>query len=144
MDSGQRELAEALRRAHAALERDLENLKARLRDPADLTPAEVRLRLAQTRADLAAHFRFEEQNGYLDTVLQRAPNRDQVVQHLLDEHRVLMESVSALIEAAAAGHAADTVFRQKVLAWIDSLRDHETRENLLVQDAFNLEVVAED
>jgi type II secretory pathway component PulJ len=143
MDSRQKERAAALRQAHVALERDLENLEARLREPAELTPAELHLRLSRTRTDLAEHFRREEENGYMNTVLEHSPNRDQVVQHLLQEHRFLLDAVNALIEAAA-GHQPDAELRRKVLTWIESLRDHEMRENILVQDAFNLDVAAED
>jgi hypothetical protein len=34
--------------------------------------------------------------------------------------------------------------RQKVLDWPQSVRRHERRENVPVQDAFNLDLAAED
>jgi ElaB/YqjD/DUF883 family membrane-anchored ribosome-binding protein len=137
-------VAEALRQAHAALGRDLRELAAAAGVPSGAGLAEVTVRLDKTREHLAEHFRFEEENGYMDAVLQRNPNRERTVQHLRDEHRRLTESLEALLGEAAAAGGPKEGLREKILAWVESVRDHESRENALVQEAFNVDLTAED
>jgi hypothetical protein len=136
-------LAETLRLAHEALLRDLRGLETAARPEAQTSRAEMGMRLRRTRAHLTDHFRFEEQNGYLDSVLRRDPNRERKVECLHDDHRRLAEELEGLLdEAAEVG--PDGPLLEKVLAWVASVRDHEARENALVQDAFNVESAAED
>jgi hypothetical protein len=142
VEERQRALAEALRRAHADLGKDLRELEAAARAPAGLT--EMAARLDRTRLHLAEHFRFEEEDGYMTAVLQRDPNRERTIQHLRDEHRRLAEALAALLDEAAAGRGPGEALREQVLAWVAGVRDHESRENALVQDAFNVDLSAED
>jgi hypothetical protein len=134
-------LGEAFHEAHVALGKDLRELTAAARAPSGTLP-ELAACLERTQVHLAEHFRFEEENGYMDAVLQRDPNRERTVGHLRDEHRRLAESLEAL-RALAAGGPGEAL-RTKVLAWVESVRDHESRENALVQEVFNVEVSAED
>jgi hypothetical protein len=136
-------LAQTLRLAHEALLRDLHGLEAAGRAEAQTSPAEMGMRLRRTRAHLTDHFRFEEQNGYLDVVLRRDPNRERTVERLHDDHRRLAEELERLLEDTAEQRPGDALLA-KVRAWVESVRDHEARENALVQDAFNVEPVAED
>jgi hypothetical protein len=136
-------LAETLRLAHAALLRDLRGLEAAARMDGETSRAEMGMRLRRTRAHLTDHFRFEEQNGYLDTVLRRDPHRKRTVERLHDDHRRLGEELDGLLEESAE-HGPSAPLLAKVLTWVESVRDHETRENALVQDAFNVETAAED
>jgi hypothetical protein len=135
--------AERLRRAHAALEKDLLRLEEAARPPSAVGHAELGARLQRTRGRLTEHFGFEEENGYMDAVLERDPNRERTVRHLHDDHRRLLESLDALRGRAAGGGPPETL-RADVLAWLASVRDHESRENALVQDAFNVDLSAED
>jgi hypothetical protein len=135
-------LAEALGLTHAALLEELRELEEAARSPA-AGPGVLRARLAKTRAHLAMHFRFEE-DGYMDAVLQREPHRERVVGQLRQEHHRLAESLDALIREAGAADQPTEAFRAKVRAWVGSVRDHESRENALVQAVFNLDVGAED
>jgi hypothetical protein len=136
-------LTEALGLTHAALLEELYELEEAARSPA-AGPGVLGARLAKARTHLATHFRFEEEDGYMDVVLQREPQRGRAVEELRQEHRRLAESLDALIsEAGPAGQPAEA-FRAKVRAWVGSVRDHESRENALVQAVFNLDVGAED
>ena len=143
MENLHRSLAEDLRRAHAELRKDLRELEAAARTPAGAGGEELRACLGLTGAHLTEHFRLEEQNGYMDAVLQRDPNRERAVRHLQDEHRRLAASLDALLEAAA-GRGPPEALRAGVLSWVERVRDHEARENALVQDTFNVDLSAED
>jgi len=65
-------VAEALGRAHEALLADLRELE----QAADPSSGEglvgLRARLGEARVHLTEHFRFEEENGYMDAVRARA------------------------------------------------------------------------
>jgi hypothetical protein len=103
---------------------------------------DLSIRLDRTRAHLAEHFRFEEENGYLAGVLERAPHLERAIHHLREEHGELLRSLDAL-GAEARGAAARDV-RAGVLEWIRQARKHERSENVLVQDAYNIDLTAED
>jgi hypothetical protein len=135
---------EALRKAHRALFKDLEKLEAATR-AASATDARIWSReLDQARSPLAEHFRLEEEGGYMATVLQREPRLEHSVQHLLKEHQRLLSSLDALLQAAREAPHIDDRFLTQVRTWIDDVKAHETRENSLVEEAFNLDTSAED
>jgi hypothetical protein len=136
--------AAALAEAHRALLKDLDDLErfAELSVPAE--PAKVCGRLKALCAHLGKHFRFEEQSGYMQTVLARAPHLERRVQRLRQEHDELWGSLATLITQAGELPAGGDEFRQALRAWVEQVRDHETRENVLVEDTFNTEVAAGD
>jgi hypothetical protein len=133
---------EGLHQAHATLRRDLGELEAAARAPSGAAPEALASHLRRTRAHLAEHFRFEEENGYMGAVLLRDPNQGRRVEQLLDEHRRLFAALEALLDNAGQG-AGETV-GAKVLEWVAAVRRHEEREDTLVQDVFNVDTSAED
>jgi cell division septum initiation protein DivIVA len=137
-------VAEDLRQAHATLLQDVGTLEDAARPTANEDLTEFRSRLAATRKHIAEHFRFEEQNGYMDTIRKREPRLERAIEQLAQEHRQLAQALEALMaDAAAATTMADSL-RERVREWIGHLRQHELRENELVQAAFNLDIGAED
>ena len=144
MGNKHRSAAEALMRAHLALRKDLGKLEEAARPASGAGAAELRARLGATRTHVVEHFRFEEENGYLDAVAKREPRLERAVQQLADDHRRLAQSLDALVEEARVAPHLDDTFRGKVLTWMEQLRRHEDRENDLVQDAFNTDIGAED
>src|SRR5262249_5763440 len=130
--------------AHAALRKDLRDLEGEALGPSGAEPAKMHPRLTRTRAHLAEHFKLEEKDGYMGAVLASAPHRARVVEHLRGEHQRLMAALDALLDQAAAAHGPDEALRAKVLAWVETVRDHESREDALVQDTFNVELSADD
>jgi hypothetical protein len=137
-------LAESLRQAQAALLEDLRNLEAASRAAPREGPGELRARLEATRAHLAEHFRLEEQNGYLEAVRKREPRLERTVQQLAEEHRRLLQALEALIDEARWPRCLGEPFQAEVWGWVERVRQHEVRETDLVQDAFNLDLGAED
>ncbi len=137
-------LAESLQQAHAALLDDLRKLEEASRAAPREGPGELRTRLDATHAHLVEHFRFEEQNGYLDAVRKQEPRLERVIEQLAQEHRQLLQALEALIEAARSPRCLGEPFQAEVREWVERVRQHEVRENDLVQDAFNLDLGAED
>jgi hypothetical protein len=135
---------EGLTRAHDALLKDLLQLEKEAQSPSGTKAVKMRTRLDQVRTHITQHFRFEEQYGYMDVVLQRAPHQERIIELLRQEHCQLANSLEALREEVRAAPSLDDAFRDKVRAWVALVRDHEARENKLVQEAFNLDIGAED
>lgn len=139
-----RSVAEALNRAHVALRKDLGKLEEAARPDSGEGAAALRKRLAATRTHVTEHFRFEEESGYLDGVRKREPRLERAAQQLEEEHRALAQTLDALVEEAQVDAGVGDAFRARLREWLERLRKHEARENELVQDAFNLDIGAED
>jgi DNA-binding transcriptional ArsR family regulator len=137
-------IAEALSRAHAALLEDLRKLEEAASPGSRDGLAEIRARLGATQAHIAEHFRFEEENGYLDALKKREPRLERTIRQLAEEHRQLAQSLAALVGEARAATSLGDKFREKTREWIERVRQHEHHENDLVQNAFNLDIGAED
>jgi hypothetical protein len=135
-------VAEALGRAHAAVLGDLQDLDRAA--GAHTTLAALRSRLSAIRTHLTEHFRFEEQNGYLEVVRKREPRLERAIEQLAEEHRQLIKGLNALLVEAVQATTLDAPLCEKVRVWTQQVRRHEVRENDLVQDAFCSEIGAED
>src|SRR5262249_61195710 len=105
--------------------------------------ADLADRLDVVRASIGEHFRFEEENGYMAAVLEIHPHLERMVQHLCEEHGQLLRSLDELRAEGRAGQLS-AAGRARGLAWARAVRRHERSENVLVQDAFNLDLSAED
>jgi hemerythrin-like domain-containing protein len=105
---------------------------------------ELRARLGATQTHVTEHFRFEEQNRYMDVVRKREPRLERAIQQLAEEHCQLAQSPVVLIELARAATSLDDSFREAVRRWVECVRQHEARENDVVLDAFNLDIGAEN
>jgi hypothetical protein len=137
-------VAEDLARAHRALLDDLRRLEDAARPSAEEGLEGLRARLAATRAHLAEHFRFEEEDGYLDAVRQSEPRLERAVEHLAEEHRSLMQTLDALLALARGAAPPEDRLREGLRQWVKEVRKHEARENDLVQDAFTQDIGTKD
>jgi hypothetical protein len=135
---------EELDLAHASLRKDLQALQDVVSADCDATPLRMGNRLAMARTQVTEHFAWEESNGWATAILQQEPRLEHAVRHLLQEHRELTQSLDTLIDEAAAIQHADKPFREKVLRWIERVRDHEARENELLEEAFEEDLGAGD
>jgi chromosome segregation ATPase len=136
--------AETLSRAHEALLNDLRQAEEVLRPASGEELTELRARLRATHAHLTDHFRFEEANGYMETVRKREPRLERTIQQLAEEHHQLAKSLDALIKEAETASNLGDKLRGEVRGWIERVRRHEARETDLVQNAFGLDIGAED
>src|SRR5437762_2280163 len=100
-------IAEALKKAHARLTEDLRQVEVMLRSSAPAAKADLSYELAKVRRCLTEHFRFEEQNGYMDVVWKTQPRFDRTIEHLHDEHRQLTYCLDELIAEAEATGSLD-------------------------------------
>lgn len=137
-------VVEALRQAHIALRKDLAGLENAARSSLSTDSAEMRSRLDRTRTHITEHFRCEEENGYMDAVLQREPNLARTVESLRDEHHQLAQELEGLIARTITRRPLEEAFGDQVRSWVETVRRHEARENTLVQNAFNVDLNAED
>ncbi len=144
MGTTENSVAEALGRAHAALLADLRELEQAARPSSREGLVELRARLVATQTHVTEHFRFEEQNGYMDAVRKREPRLERAIQQLAEEHRYPAQSLEVLVEQSGVATSLDDSLREEVQGWVERVRRHELRENDLVQDAFNLDIGAED
>jgi hemerythrin-like domain-containing protein len=127
-----------------ALLEDLRHLEEAVRSDSKKDMAALRACLSATRAHVAEHFRMEEQNGYMDVARQREPRLERAINGLATEHSHLRHGLDALIDESEKAANLGNTFRENVRKWIEQVRRHETRENDLVQDAFNLDIGPED
>jgi hypothetical protein len=134
----------ALGRAHAALLENLRRLEEATRPGSAEGLAELCARLTATQVYLLEHFRFEEQDGYMDVVRKREPRLERAVQELAEEHRQLAQSLAALLARARPALGPGHSIREAVRDWVERVRRHEARENDLVQNAFGVDIGAED
>jgi iron-sulfur cluster repair protein YtfE (RIC family) len=135
-------VAEALGGAHAALLYDLRKLEEATQSLERLEELKDHLRRAQKH--ISEHFRFEEQDGYMELVRKREPRLERAIQELQEEHRQLAQSLEALMAQVERLEQPDPAVCQRISNWIERVRQHEHRENELVQDAFNLDIAGED
>lgn len=100
--------------------------------------------LIHVRGVLAEHFAFEQRPQYLATVLEQRPELEHKAQELRSEHDFLSEELDNLIDDGLAGRSSIYELRRQTLEWLSLIQFHESRENLLLQDAEDLDLGAED
>jgi hypothetical protein len=128
--------------AHALLDKSLAQLERVTCSPQRRPLDEELLLLRVIAREVQAHFKLEERDGYMATVLKQAPQFTHAAQELLGEHRQLEASLAALIQEAS-GRPPDEV-RAQVSEWVTRIRQHESRENQVVQEAYNRDAAGED
>jgi len=144
MNTAQVPLSDAMAKAHAVLMKDLKELGQCLRSPDQAAPGQLCGRLTALQKHVAEHFRFEEQNGYMSDVLKRKPNLERDVERLQSDHRQLTETLEQLVTEAQANVVLDETWYRTLEGWLTEIKGHEIRENELIQDAYNLDISAED
>jgi 4-oxalocrotonate tautomerase len=136
LSTPERSFADALHEAHTALLRALQELERAIGPTSSDGPADLLPRLGQVRTHLTAHFRFEEEGGYMAPVLKEEPRLHAEVQRLFIEHSQMAQALDAIIEGVGRGPSLQDSSRQQIRFWIGTVRHHETRENDLVQEAY--------
>jgi hypothetical protein len=144
MQKSHKSLAEVIQRAHRMLLADLSRLEEVGCSPATGTIAELSTQLLIVQTHLVRHFRLEEQDGYMDAVLKRDPGQERAVQQILGEHQQLPGSLAALLKDVSDRQSIDEGLRLRIAEWIEKVRRHESRENLLIENVLNQDTGAED
>ena len=137
MKSSATRTASNLDPCHESLLEDLKNLQETFDSVATLTSLAAGVRLAVMRSRLADHFGFDEQTVWMELLRKREPRFDHVATCLLREHCELTQSLDILIGEAEATQSVDEAFREQVRHWIARVRDHEFREDQLLEESAN-------
>lgn len=120
---------------HASLMTNLQGLQDDLSAPGELTPLKLGAQLARIRKQIMEHFASEEKDGWTAALLKQEPRLEHSVRDLLAEHRELLQSLDTLLDAVEAIPLVAQALRAKVLRWIEHVRDHESRESALLEEA---------
>lgn len=106
---------------------------------------DLRRQLAAFEDEVRAHYELLDLGDYLGEVEQLAPQMHDRLMALQREQDLILSEVAQVrteVEAARATLPVQTVPRLRLL--LMHISDHETRKNLLVFDAFNVEPAAMD
>jgi hypothetical protein len=130
---------------HLHLETMLEHLRDSVN--ADVKPSSFVAELKHVRDRLRSHFAFEEQDGYLHEALANAEHLQSASVRLLQDHRSPLQQFDRLIEGTERSSSdlhvsADLVRELDTL--LQRLREHEHRENELLQRALSEAINAID
>ncbi len=97
--------------------------------------------LTAIRAELAHHFRTEEQGGCLEEAVARCPPLATDVQCVQRQHNELLEHLDELIarcQTTAASAAKARAVDQELRHVVRELRLHEAHENRIMQRGFGV------
>lgn len=133
-----------LRQEHASLLDHLAQLEQAIESANGTTVANL---LKAMQQHLLRHFGFEEQDGYMNHILDRAPQLHRKVEGLLAEHREMAHELADLIAATntlSSQAPLPGAFRHRVRQLLIKVRIHEAHENQLVQETTNQELGTED
>jgi len=136
-------VVDALARAHAELHGVVQDVEQMLKS-SDRSRADLGAALQRLRDDWVEHVHFEEQGGYMEAVLAKKPNLERTVRHLLAEHAAMIRALDDVVRDAKAIAVEDASLRGKVSAWLATMRQHESKENTLVEETFSLDTGVED
>jgi iron-sulfur cluster repair protein YtfE (RIC family) len=131
------EVVEQIRQDHAALRRKAHRIHTVLAQP-EPTPGEIEKLLREFLSALVVHFAHEEEEGFFDEVVARAPRLAGPAGDLCNEHKELVRKADELCRFAAAGSPSVVWWRELNIRCREFNRElmyHEREENSLLQRA---------
>lgn len=139
--STKRGTIERVHREHAEIVQHLKDLTARLAPlsgpchPGDLRN-DISGRLARLQSELAEHFAHEERVGFLPEATAQAPRLTRRARKIISEHDLLRVQLSKVVGALARGSGNWTAVREDWDSFTSLLREHEKKENELINEAY--------
>ena len=103
--------------------------------------------LAELRDELDEHFHHEEDGGYFDEIMERAPRLEAKVEELKQQHPALLALVRQLedyVENAGTDGDAMARIQDEYRAFVRVLTLHEVAENDLLQQAYTEDIGTND
>ncbi len=128
-----------LLQVHRELMGHLKKLNAVVAGNDNLELPQLKAELEEVRAEVLEHFEFEEDGGYMAMVLSRKPQMKRTVDHLLEEHGQLSQNLEDILDSCNSADSVTQELTEKIHSWMDLLRHHESQENKLVQETFNID-----
>lgn len=125
----------------------LQEMQHRCQRP--IAPASCRhivQRLSQLRDQLALHFALEEAYGYFDDPVDVAPRLSFAAEQLRNEHRQLYMDLTGIVERAESLLQSEQLttlalwLGREYLHFDTAMRDHESRENDLIFEAYDTDI----
>jgi iron-sulfur cluster repair protein YtfE (RIC family) len=107
----------------------------------------LRSLFSELAEEVERHFVHEEDGGYFDEVVEMAPHLGATVQKLQMEHGDLLETLEAMHGLLAEAEDTESwrqAVRQDFEAFLHQCKEHESRENSLVQEAYSQDIGALD
>jgi iron-sulfur cluster repair protein YtfE (RIC family) len=97
-------------------------------------------KLRDFQNELRKHFDLEEHGGFMDEVISHAPRYVSRVEALVSEHDAVSESLEAILTHVKAA-TAPAMWREaripaRLTELFETLREHESEENTLIQDTY--------
>lgn len=138
---------EELGREHAQLGALLTRISNVVSGPAEGLAEHLPRLLEEALRHCRQHMEYEEREGYLSGVMDRLPNLAGTLELLREEHAELLDELAARLaeaRAAATDRTMAATVVPRVRKWLERIRDHEIRENTLVQETFNRDTGAGD
>lgn len=138
--AAQRREIRRVHRQHVKIGVHIQDLTERLDavgSPARSDPARSDIigRLARLQSELAEHFAAEEHVGFLPRALARAPRLARRARGIVSQHdllRIQLAKVVTMLERASTDWQG---LRERFAEFTEALRDHELRENELINEA---------
>ena len=113
----------------------------------DLPIPEVGKLLGELGDRLVKHFELEEQGGYFAEALLQAPRLVARANELLAQHPKMCTQADKLLELAGAEENAEGWWqktRERFLAFKEEVMRHESKEDGLLQEAYQQDIGAND
>lgn len=97
-------------------------------------------RLRDFQNHLSKHFDLEEEGGFMDEISNIAPQHQDKIDQLENEHKQITHDLDAVIEDLKQLHQGDfgqlTGIRERILGIFTNLHTHEALERELMQDVY--------
>jgi hypothetical protein len=138
------EVLDTIIHEHAALREKLGRIHTVLSGPMPES-SEIETLLHEFLNTLVVHFTSEEEDGFFDEIVSRAPELAEQAARLCVEHRQLLHETNELSQFAAAGSPSMPWWRElssRCHVLSKKLMQHESEENRLMQRAFQAEIEA--
>lgn len=138
-------IAEQVEQDHACLKRDMGEIHEDiLREVADEDFSDWKLefmwRLRDFRNRLCKHFDLEEEGGFMNEIIDEAPERLNRVKELEAEHDQILSDLDAILAVLKIMEIRDAAkiedVRRRVIQLLSTLRTHESAENELIQRVY--------
>lgn len=138
---------EELGREHAQLGALFTRISNLVSGPAEGLAEQLPAVLEEALSHCRQHMAFEERDGYLPGVRERLPSMAETLEQMRQEHAELLDELAARLaeaRAAASDRTLAATVVPRVRKWLQRIRDHEIRENTLVQETFNRDMGTAD
>lgn len=104
----------------------------------------LRGQVAVIRTAVLEHFRLEEEDGYMKQVLELRPFLERSAEKLRHEHRDLAAELDAILKELYQPKSDVRACCVRLENWIGRIHLHEKQENMMVEDAFGLDIGTKD